>query len=94
MRLDIDKDGVRILICTEDELGCSICRSKDNPQDWYYCEQEKRIYCRNCIDMGFTCRIYYDHHDWKIDYVKIVKICEDKTPHHNLNIELIETENG
>jgi len=69
--LEIDSKGKKILHIPSDELGCCICKDKDW-KEWYYCEQDKKVYCRACIANRKGCIQREEHIDWNIDMVKVI----------------------
>lgn len=102
MHLEITEEGEKVLtISNEKELLCSSINC--NEIEWnklHYCEQDKKLYCRNCLitDLrdGKGCTARYnkelltpkEHNDWKITMVKV----EKHNPKHILNKELLKND--
>ena len=72
MRLELKAGGRRVLVTAKDELYCDNCK-ESNADTWFYCEQYKCAYCNKCVHYSRrkTCKVIFDHVDWKIDEVRI-----------------------
>jgi len=81
-RLDFGDRGERILVVFNNRNKCAVCGEKDW-RKWYYCEQDRVIYCRKCIKKHHSRQ---PHIDYKIDAVRT----EKHNPHHILNEALID----
>lgn len=94
MRFFIDEKEKRILSVTnEKEITCCTCKEREW-QKLYFCEQDKKLYCRNCLSKGKGCiarmnkhtLVDNEHIDYKIDMVEINKV----NPKHIMNKSLLQ----
>lgn len=71
MKFEITPNGGRILTLQDKEMVCSVCGTKKAKQ-WYMCEQEKKLYCKQCLfTEGCKYKGNIEHIDHLIDSVRL-----------------------
>lgn len=76
---------------------CITCSRKVEPKagNFYYCEQNKKIYCWKCIYYKNACHAIHNHTDFLIDEWRFIDPIKDYPGKHLImNKALLEAEQG
>lgn len=71
MKLSINENGDYTLYASSlDKVACHAC-GKADINNMFFCEQDKKLYCYECMYNGRGCASHIDHDDYKITEVQI-----------------------